>query len=57
MKMQDAKALDNFDRLRHHVKDGSLDQRTVTYDVAVAAVAELLDLIEAWTAVNATPKP
>ena len=26
MKMQDAKALDNFDRLRHHLKDGSIEE-------------------------------
>lgn len=41
-----------------HTPRGIHDQRTVTYAVAVAAVGELLDLVEAWTATNATqPKP
>jgi hypothetical protein len=37
-----------------HAPRGVHDQRTVTYDDAVAAVGELLSLIEAWTAANIT---
>jgi hypothetical protein len=42
-----------------HTPRGVHDQRTVTYDDAVAAIGELLDLIEAWTAANSptTPQP
>jgi hypothetical protein len=42
-----------------HTPRGVHDKRTVTYEDAVAAIGELLDLIEAWTAANAptTPKP
>ncbi len=42
-----------------HTPRGVHDQRTVTYDDAVAAIGELLDLIEAWTAATAptTSKP
>lgn len=35
-----------------HTPRGIHDRRTVTYAVALAAVSELLDLIEAWTAVK-----
>ena len=42
-----------------HTPRGVHDQRTVTYDDAVAAIGELLDLIEASTAtkVPSAPKP
>jgi len=42
-----------------HTPRGMHDQRTVTYDDAVAAIGELLDLIEASTAIKApsAPKP
>jgi len=42
-----------------HTPSGVHDQRTVTYQDAVAAVGELLTLIELWTAANipSTPKP
>jgi|ERR1022692_1157430 hypothetical protein len=41
-----------------HTPRGVHDQRTVTYDDCVAAIGELLDLIDAWIAANvpSTPK-
>lgn len=40
-----------------HTPRGVYDQRTVTLAAAVAAVGELLDLIEGWTAANAPVPP
>lgn len=40
-----------------HSPRGVHDQRTVTYDDAVAAVDELLFLIETWAATNITSAP
>jgi len=40
-----------------HTPRGVHDHRTVTYNDAVAAVGELLTLIELWTAANIPPTP
>jgi hypothetical protein len=40
-----------------HTPRGVHDQRTVTYDDALAAICELLDLIEAWTSANTPTTP
>jgi hypothetical protein len=53
----------NLDQVHTQVNDlkhtprGVHDRRTVTFAAAVAAVGELLDLIEAWTAANAPAVP
>jgi hypothetical protein len=53
-----AKVHNQVNELKHAPR-GVYDKRTVTYRDAVAAVGELLDLIETWTAAIAptTPKP
>lgn len=38
-----------------HTPRGVHDQRSVTYAIAVSAISELLDLIDAWVAANNAP--